>query len=273
MLGPLELIIVIVLPVIIIGTIASRSEKEYKIFKHHTGGYKAVKVGLAWVAGTFFMPIWFLFRGLWSYFVLYLTILIVVIAIDFELYGELGSFNYNTASDREWVWLIIQIIVFILPLFKGNDWTAKNLVKKGYLFQDSVHAVSKKNAIAIVLDNNTKSNYIENNTEIFDEENDSQLESSYKSSMTSSPADSIWSKHYLYAWVQLFTGALFIILLLDSGDLITTIELSLKYLVGLSALVWIYKKASGLSQSSIELWYVLFTAISWILLAIHIYLR
>ena len=160
MLGPIELILIIVIPILVIISIASRGEKEYKVLKHHTDGYKAVKVGLAWVAGTVFMPIWFLFRGLWSYFFLYLILLVVAVSVDYELYGEFGSIDFNNASDAEWIWLGIQIIVAFIPLFKGNDWTAKNLIKKGYLFQDSVHAISKKNAIALVLESAAKSNNI-----------------------------------------------------------------------------------------------------------------
>jgi len=112
------------------------------------------------------MPIWFLFRGLWAYFFLYLVLLVVAALVDNELYGEFGSIDFSNASDAEWIWLGIQIIVAFIPLFKGNDWTAKNLIKKGYLFQDSIHAISKKNAIAIVLENTINSSYNKNDTQL-----------------------------------------------------------------------------------------------------------
>lgn len=270
----LVILILIALPFLYIYYFTRKKTKIFNVYAHSTKGYAAVKDGLAWLAAPL-NPLWFFHRSLWSLFFTYIVLFFIAAAIDIELYSdkEMVLF-FNYASDLDWLWIVIQVIVFfLLPLIKGNDWTSKNLIKKGYFFQDSVGASTKKNAIAIVLENNTKSNYIKNNPEIIDKENDSQLEFSDDSNNAFSPTDTIWSRHYLYAWVQLITGVLFIILLLDSGDLITTIELSLMYLVGLSALVWIYKKASGLSQSRIELWYVLFTAISWILLSIYIYLK
>ena len=161
--GPFEFIILIsiIAPFVIIYYFVTQTTKKYKVYKHHTKGYKAVKVGIAWLA-SLFNPIWFLFRGLWSIFFLYVILFLVAGGVDYELYGDFGSIDFNNASNEEWIWIGIQFFIFILPLFKGNDWTANNLVKKGYLLKGSVDAVSKKNAIAIVQDNSNISEYVEN---------------------------------------------------------------------------------------------------------------
>jgi len=153
----------VVISLILIGLIYYNSRKKvrsFKIYKHHIKGYKAVKVGIAWLA-SIFMPIWFLFRGMWSIFFTYIILIFIAVAIDEAIYGHISSIDFNNASNGEWVWAGIQFIVFILPLFKGNDWTAKHLVKKGYLLVETVDAISKENAIAIALENATSSSYSE----------------------------------------------------------------------------------------------------------------
>tara|TARA_B110000259_G_scaffold127366_1_gene143992 strand:- start:214 stop:597 length:384 start_codon:yes stop_codon:yes gene_type:complete len=121
---------------------------SYRVFKHETKEIKPVKVGFAWLA----IPLnlgWFISRGLWKVFFSYIIIILFLAGVDYEIYGELGFFNFSIASDLHWLWLIIQIIVFALPGFKGNEWTAQNLQKKGYEFAYSVQADNKKTAIEL----------------------------------------------------------------------------------------------------------------------------
>ena len=160
--GPFETIIIIAIIIAIISFFTKQKMKEFKVYKHHTKGYKAVKVGIAWLANPLTNPIWFMFRGLWSIFFLYIVLAFIAIGIDYQLYGHISSIDLNNASNSDWLWVGTQFIVIWLPFFKGNDWTANNLVKKGYLFVDSVDAISKKNAIAIALESKTKSRYEEN---------------------------------------------------------------------------------------------------------------
>ena len=121
---------------------------SYRVFKHETKEIKPVKVGFAWLA----IPLnlgWFISRGLWKVFFSYIIIILFLAGVDYEIYGELGFLNFSTASDLHWLWLIIQIIVFALPGFKGNEWTAQSLQKKGYEFAYSVQADNKKTAIEL----------------------------------------------------------------------------------------------------------------------------
>jgi len=161
---PPELVVISLILIVIIYYNSRKKSKDFKVYKHRTKGYKAVKVGIAWLA-TIFMPIWFLFRGLWSIFFTYIILIFIAVAIDEARYGEYNSIDFNNASNEDFIWVAIQFIIFILPLFKGNDWTAKHLVKKGYLLIDSVDAISKENAIAIVLENTSNSSYKINDTQ------------------------------------------------------------------------------------------------------------
>jgi hypothetical protein len=122
---------------------------SYQVYKHKTKETKSVKVGFAWLAIPFNLG-WFISRGLWQVFFLYILIILFLAGVDYEIYGELGFLNLSTASDLHWLWLIIQIVVFILPGFKGNQWTATNLQKKGYEFAYSVQADNKKKAIELL---------------------------------------------------------------------------------------------------------------------------
>ena len=42
-----------------------------------------------------------------------------------------------------------EIFIFVLPGFKGNEWTANSLQKKGYEFSYSVKANNKKSALEL----------------------------------------------------------------------------------------------------------------------------
>ena len=121
---------------------------SYQVYKHKTKETKSVKVGFAWLAIPFNLG-WFISRGLWQVFFSYILIILFLAGVDYEIYGELGFLNFSTASDLHWLWLIIQIVVFILPGFKGNQWTATNLQKKGYEFAYSVQADNKNKAIEL----------------------------------------------------------------------------------------------------------------------------
>jgi len=121
--------------------------RSYKVFKHPEKGFEAVKTGFAWLAP--FNPIWPLFRGLWMLFVTYIIIIIIITSIDFTFYGFDGYINITSADDLQLIFLIFQIIIFISPGFKGNEWTASNFQKKGYLFNYSIEAKNKNEALML----------------------------------------------------------------------------------------------------------------------------
>ena len=115
---------------------------SYKVFKHQEMDFKAVKSGFAWLAP--FNPIWPLFRGLWSVFISYIIIILVLAGIDFEIYGFEGYIDIPNASNFQLIFFIFQIIILVTPGLKGNEWTSNNLQKKGYVFDCSIEAKNKK---------------------------------------------------------------------------------------------------------------------------------
>jgi len=128
---------------------------SYKVFKHQENGFKAVKSGFAWLAP--FNPIWPLFRGLWSVFISYIIIILVLAGIDFEIYGFEGYIDIPNASNLQLIFFIFQIIILVTPGLKGNEWTSNNLQKKGYVFDCSIEAKNKNKAIALALTQDSES--------------------------------------------------------------------------------------------------------------------
>ena len=128
---------------------------SYKVFKHQGKDFKAVKTGFAWLAP--FNLIWPLFRGLWSVFISYIVIILVLAGIDFEIYGFDGYIDIPNASNFQLIFFIFQIIILVTPGFKGNEWTSNNLQKKGYVFDYSIEAKNKNDAIALALTQDSKS--------------------------------------------------------------------------------------------------------------------
>jgi hypothetical protein len=131
----------------------------YKVLQHPTKELKAVKTGFAWFAIPFvtFLPVfpaWFLFRGLWKIFTAYMLTILILASIDYELYGYLGFFNFSTADGLQIVIIIAEIVILTLPAFKGNDWTALDLISKGYKVSYSVKARNKTEALKLAQNKN-----------------------------------------------------------------------------------------------------------------------
>ena len=53
------------------------------------------------------------------------------------------------ANNLQWILLIVQFVIFASPGFKGNEWTAKNLQKKDYIFDCSIEAKNKNEALML----------------------------------------------------------------------------------------------------------------------------
>ena len=118
---------------------------SYKVFKHPEKGFKAVKSGFAWLAP--FNPIWPLFRGLWMLFITYIFFILVLASVDAQIYGLNDVIDIKNANNLQWIFFIFQIVIFASPGFKGNEWTANNLQNKGYIFDCSIEAKNKDDAL------------------------------------------------------------------------------------------------------------------------------
>ena len=126
---------------------------SYKVFKHPVEGFEAVKSGFAWLAP--FNPVWPLFRGLWMLFITYIFVILVLTSIDAQIYGLNDFIDIKNANNLQWILLIIQIVIFASPGFKGNEWTATNLQKKGYVFDCSIEANNKDEALILATSSKT----------------------------------------------------------------------------------------------------------------------
>ena len=120
---------------------------SYKVFKHPLEGFEAVKSGFAWLAP--FNPVWPLFRGLWMLFITYIFCILVLASIDAQIYGLEDVIDISNANNLQWIFFIIQIVIFASPGFKGNEWTANNLQKNGYVFDCSIEAKNKTEALIV----------------------------------------------------------------------------------------------------------------------------
>ena len=118
---------------------------SYKVFKHPEKGFEAVKSGFAWLAP--FNPVWPLFRGLWMLFITYIFFILVLASIDAQIYGLVDVIDIKNANNLQWILFIIQIVIFASPGFKGNEWTANYLQKNGYIFDCSIEAKNKDDAL------------------------------------------------------------------------------------------------------------------------------
>jgi hypothetical protein len=135
--------------------------KTYKVLDHPTKDLKAIKNGFAWLAVPFvtflpFFPVWFLFHRLWRIFIAYILTILILASIDFELYGELGFFNLSEADGLQIIIVIAEIVILLLPGFKGNEWTVSNLINQGYRVSYSIQASSKKEALKVALNKNLR---------------------------------------------------------------------------------------------------------------------
>jgi len=122
---------------------------SYKVFKHPEKGFEAVKSGFAWLAP--FNPIWPLFRGLWVLFISYIFFILLLASIDAQIYGLVDVIDIKNANNLQWILFIFQIVIFVSPGFKGNEWTANNLKKRGYIFDCSIEAKNKDDALFLAI--------------------------------------------------------------------------------------------------------------------------
>lgn len=117
--------------------------KVFKVYKHPSLGAEAVKVGFSWPA-AFFVVIWMLVKKLWLASGLWmLAFLVVTILQDAALKsGSMGALLVVAAG---------HLALALVPAFKGNEWRARDLARRGFEFVDSVSAETPDAAIAQAL--------------------------------------------------------------------------------------------------------------------------
>ncbi len=113
--------------------------KTFKVFKHTTLGYQAVKIGFSW-PGLFFSGIWLLVKRLWGYAFVFLSIAILLSFMEAAFEKE-----ESIAGMVLVLWLEIGVYIFVGA--KGNEWRVTNLQKRGFELIDTVQAETPDVAI------------------------------------------------------------------------------------------------------------------------------
>jgi hypothetical protein len=119
--------------------------KTYKIFVNPQGGSEAVKQGWSW-PGFFFNFIWALIKRMW---VLGVVLMILSIALGFAEGTVEVSYGKEAASGISVFTSILNLVIAVVFGVKGNKWREKNLIFRGYKYQDTVDAQNPEAAIAL----------------------------------------------------------------------------------------------------------------------------
>ena len=118
--------------------------KAYKIYVNPQGTGEAVKQGWSW-PGFFFNIIWALIKKMWVLGGVLIFIFIGLGVIEGTIEVSSGK---DAASGLNVITSILNIVVSVIFGVNGNKWREKNLLSRGYDYQDTVDAQNPEAAIA-----------------------------------------------------------------------------------------------------------------------------
>jgi hypothetical protein len=110
--------------------------KTFKVFKHPTLGYRAVKVGFSW-PGFLFSVIWLLIKQLWGHALIVISSFILLTLIEMF---------FNNIQTSVMV-LLIDVGVYIFVGVNCNEWLVTNLQVHGFELIDTLLAKTPNAAI------------------------------------------------------------------------------------------------------------------------------
>ena len=113
--------------------------KTFKVFKHPTLGFQAVKVGFSW-PGFLFCVIWLLIKKLWGHALIIISIFILLTLMHTVFENE----------QSHAMLLLLEIGVYIFVGVNGNKWRMTNLQDRGFKIIDTVQAETPDAAIGKV---------------------------------------------------------------------------------------------------------------------------
>jgi len=118
--------------------------KTYKIYVNPQGTGEAIKQGWSW-PGFFFNIIWALIKKMWLLggVLLFVSIGLGIVEGTIEV-----SSGKEAASGLNVITSILNIVVSVVFGVNGNKWREKNLLSRGYEYQDTVDAQNPEAAIA-----------------------------------------------------------------------------------------------------------------------------
>lgn len=121
--------------------------KTFRVYRHPTQGYEAVKQGFSWPA-FFFGIIWMLVKGLWGHAGLWF-----LAYVGLSLIEAVTDAAQSEPEAQILVYLMLlggYFALWLVPAFKGNSWRVANLTKRGYELIGQVNAETPEAAIAQV---------------------------------------------------------------------------------------------------------------------------
>ena len=104
-----------------------------------------MKQGWSW-PGFFFNFVWALIKRMW---VLGIALMILSIALGFAEGTVEVSSGKEVASGISVITSILNLVIAVVFGAKGNKWREKNLISRGYKYQDTVDAENPEAAIAL----------------------------------------------------------------------------------------------------------------------------
>ena len=103
--------------------------KTFKVFKHPTLGYRAVKVGFSW-PGFLFSVIWLLIKKFGGHALIVISSIILLTLIE--------MFFDNTQTSV--MVLLLEFGVYIFVGVNCNEWRVTNLQERGFKLIDTLQA-------------------------------------------------------------------------------------------------------------------------------------
>jgi hypothetical protein len=121
--------------------------KSFRVYRHLTQGYEAVKLGFSWPA-FFLGVIWMLVKRLWGvaglWFLAYVGLFLLEAVTD-------AASSEPGAQALGYLMLVAgYFALWFVPAFKGNSWRVANLAKRGYELVGEVVAETPEAAVAKV---------------------------------------------------------------------------------------------------------------------------
>ena len=110
--------------------------KTFRVLKHPTLGYRAVKVGFSW-PGFLFCIIWLLIKKLWGHALIVISSLILLTSIELV---------FDNAQTSVMV-LLLEVGVYVFVGINGNGWWVADLQERGFELVDTLQAETPDSAI------------------------------------------------------------------------------------------------------------------------------
>ena len=110
--------------------------KTFRVLKHPTLGYRAVKIGFSW-PGFLFSVIWLLIKRLWGHTLIVVSSLILLTSMELV---------FDNAQTSVMV-LLLEFGVYVFVGINGNGWQVADLQVRGFELIDSLQAETPDAAI------------------------------------------------------------------------------------------------------------------------------